>query len=133
MIAGGDEAWTLVARHVPTGELAGFHDVQWNPSNPAVVHVGATGVKPDHRGRALGKWLKADMTLRVLDERPGVMEIRTGNADSNDAMLGINRQMGYRPMIAHTVWEVTVEEAGRRLAGRGHGTALAAPTGRAAR
>lgn len=51
------------------------------------------------------------MTQRVLDERPAVTEIRTGNADSNDAMLGINREMGYRPLIAQTMWELSVEKA----------------------
>lgn len=119
------EAWTIVARHKETGALAGFHDVSWNPSNPTVVWVGATGVKPEHRGHALGKWLKAAMTLRVLDERPDVTEIRTGNADSNDAMLGINKQMGYRPMVAHSSWEVSVAEAERRLAAKGYRPSLA--------
>jgi hypothetical protein len=47
--------------------------------------------------------------LRALDERPSVKEIRTGNADSNDAMLGINRAMGYRPLMSTTTWELTVD------------------------
>ena len=117
----GTEAWTVVARHKESGELAGFHDVEWNPANPKVVWVGATGVKPEHRGHALGKWLKAVMTLRVLDERPDVADIRTGNADSNDAMLGINKAMGYRPMIALSTWELAVDEVERRLRAKGYG------------
>jgi GNAT superfamily N-acetyltransferase len=112
----GVEQWTLVARHRATGEWAGFHDVGWDPTQPQFVYVGATGVEPAHRGHALGKWLKAAMTLRILDERPDVTNVRTGNADSNDAMLGINRLMGYRPLLAQTTWEVTVEEAQRRMA-----------------
>ena len=107
--ARGDEAWTLVARHRGTGELAGFHDVHWNPAKPRVVWVGATGVKPEHRGHALGKWLKAAMTLRILDERPQVTTVRTENNDSNDAMLGINRAMGYRPLLAVTTWELVLD------------------------
>ena len=66
---------------------------------------------PEHRGHALGKWLKADMTLRVIRDWPEVTHIRTGNADSNDAMLGINHAMGYRPLIATTTWELPVERA----------------------
>ncbi|HLG01116.1 MAG TPA: GNAT family N-acetyltransferase [Acidimicrobiia bacterium] len=107
--AGGDEAWTLVARHCPTGELVGFHDVHWNASSPAAVWVGATGVKPEHRGHALGKWLKAAMTLRIIEERAQVTSVRTGNNDSNDAMLGINRAMGYRPLFAVTTWELVLD------------------------
>ena len=113
------ESWVLVARHIESGEWAGFHDVSWAPSDPNVVWVGATGVRPEHRGHALGKWLKAAMTLRVMDERPEVVDIRTGNADSNDAMLGINKQMGYRPFIATTTWEIPVEKVAAWLAERG--------------
>lgn len=116
--AAGIEEWTLVARHRATGEWAGFHDVSWNPTEPMFAYVGATGVKPEHRGHALGKWLKAAMTLRLLDERPEVTNVRTGNADSNDAMLGINRLMGYRPLLGHTTWEVPVETAAAWLARR---------------
>jgi mycothiol synthase len=109
--ATGGQAWTLVARHRDTGDWAGFHDVYYSPSAPNIVWVGATGVRPDHRGAALGKWLKAAMTLRILDERPDVTEVRTGNADSNDAMLGINRAMGYEPFIASTAWELSIDDA----------------------
>ena len=116
--AGGIETWVLVARHRTTGEWAGFHDVAFDPAQPQYVYVGATGVWPAHRGHALGKWLKAAMTLRVLDERPQAESIRTGNADSNDAMLGINRRMGYRPVLGQTIWELPVAEARARLAAR---------------
>lgn len=83
--------------------------MRWNPQDPAVVWVGLTAVDPDHRGHALGKWLKATMTLRILDERPEASDIRTGNADSNDAMLGINRAMGYRPMLSIESWMATTD------------------------
>ena len=111
MAAAGIEAWTIVARRVSDGALAGLHDVYWNPHQPEHMEVGATGVKAAHRGHALGKWLKATMTLRVLDERPEVTSIRTGNADSNEAMLSINRQMGYEREAAQTVWELPLDRA----------------------
>jgi GNAT superfamily N-acetyltransferase len=107
----GYERWTLVARRRRDGALAGLHDLVWVPELPFAVHIGNTGVRPEHRGQAIGKWLKAAMTLRVLDERPGVVEIRTDNADSNDAMLGINREMGYQPLLGATTWEVAVDQA----------------------
>lgn len=119
MKAAGYETWVLVARHRGTGEWAGFHDVNWDPAQPSYVYVDSTGVRPEHRGHALGKWLKAAMTLRILDERPDVTNIRTGNADSNDAMLGINRQMGYRPLLGQTTWELPVETGAAWLRARG--------------
>jgi GNAT superfamily N-acetyltransferase len=115
----GLEAWQLIARRKSDGVWAGIHDVMWNPAEPETVYVGATGVFPEHRGHALGKWLKATMTLRVMDERPQVTSIRTGNADSNDAMLGINREMGYVPFISQAVWEITTEAAEKWLASKG--------------
>jgi len=119
MHAIGIEHWTLVARRKADGVWAGFHDMSWVPSDPANIYVGATGVDPDHRGHALGKWLKAAMQLRVLDERPQVNDVRTGNADSNDAMLGINKLMGYRPLIGSTTWEISTEKAAAWLAEKG--------------
>lgn len=114
----GAEVWTLVARHKSDGAFAGFHDVSWHESDPNTVWVGATGVQPEHRGHALGKWLKATMTLRILAERPQATSIRTGNADSNDAMLGINKLMGYRALLAQTTWEISVADAEAWLAAR---------------
>jgi hypothetical protein len=82
--------------------------VSWRAYCPAVLNVEDTGVRREHRGHALGKWLKASMTLRILDERPSVVDIRTGNADSNDAMMGINRAMGYVPLMSSSIFELTV-------------------------
>jgi hypothetical protein len=78
---------------------------------------GNTGVRPEHRGHALGKWLKATMLQRIFDERPQAEEIRTGNADSNDAMLGINRALGFKPHRAHTTWQVTTAQVRKYLDG----------------
>ena len=119
MNAIGYEPWQLIARRVSDGAWAGIHDVIWNPAEPDYVYVGATGVRPEHRGHALGKWLKAVMTLRVMDERPNVTEIRTGNADSNDAMLGINKEMGYKPFIDQSTWELSTDDADAWLKARG--------------
>jgi GNAT superfamily N-acetyltransferase len=117
--AAGTVAWQLIARRISDGAWAGIHDVSWNPAEPDVVYVGATGVFPEHRGHALGKWLKAVMTLRIMEERPNVTHVRTGNADSNDAMLGINKEMGYEPFIASTTWEISTEAAAKWLASKG--------------
>ena len=104
----GNEPWTLVAR-APDRTFAGLHTVSWAAWRPAVVSVQDTGVRREHRGHALGKWLKAVMTLRIMDERPMVTEIETGNADGNAAMLGINTEMGYRLKTSNTTWELRID------------------------
>jgi mycothiol synthase len=65
--------------------LAGLTDVYWNPAHPETVFQGNTGVLAAHRGKALGKWMKAVMLERILAERPDANDVRTSNADSNDA------------------------------------------------
>jgi hypothetical protein len=113
----GTEPWWLLARERTTGLVVGETDVRWNAEQPATVNQGFTVVRREHRGHALGKWLKATMVERLLDERPGVVDVRTSNADSNDAMLGINRQLGFRPFLANTTWQVPVDVALAYVAG----------------
>lgn len=107
----GQQRWFLVARRSSDGALAALHDLAWVPAFPQVMWIGSTGVRREDRGHALGKWLKASMTLRVLAERPGVSDIRTDNATSNEAMLSINHAMGYRPLFAIRHWELLVEKS----------------------
>jgi len=109
-LASGQEAWWLFARHDSSGQLVGLTDVAWRPDQSDTVYQGNTGVRPEHRGHALGKWLKAAMLLRIFAERPDAVDIRTGNADSNDAMLGINRALGFKPFIANTAWQVSLDQ-----------------------
>jgi GNAT superfamily N-acetyltransferase len=107
----GQERWFLVARHRSDGHLVGLHDLAWVPAYPEAMFVGSTVVREEHRGHRLGKWLKATMMLRVLDEKPDVKDIRTDNADSNDAMMSINLEMGYCPLFGTTTWEVSAANA----------------------
>ena len=54
--------------------------------------------------------MKAKMMLKVLDERPMVALVRTGNANCNAPMLAINDAMGFKPYTAHTTWQVELEK-----------------------
>ena len=114
-ITAGYQPWTLVARHAASGDYAGFTEMVWHPDNPAIAFQGDTAVVPAHRGHALGKWLKATMLERLRRERPQVRVVRTGNADSNEAMLGINRALGFRQAEGGTVYQLNVEELARHL------------------
>lgn len=115
----GGERWSIFARHTATGELVGFTEMGYHPAQPETIDQGGTAVRPAHRGHGLGRWLKAAMLERVLRERPGVEDIRTGNAASNEAMLRINRELGFRPWIAATAWQAPVERVREYLARAG--------------
>lgn len=121
--ARGDVAWTLLARRRSDGAFAGFTDLYWNPENPRVAQQGDTAVAPAHRGHGLGKWLKAAMLERLHRERPDVRVVRTGNADTNAAMLGINEALGFVVARETIVWQVATDELARCLAGSAAGNA----------
>ncbi|HZU72837.1 MAG TPA: GNAT family N-acetyltransferase [Acidimicrobiales bacterium] len=108
--ARGEESWWFLVRHDATGQLVGLTTVTWDPSRPESVSQGDTAVRPDHRGRRIGRWLKAAMLLRVLEERPQALDVRTGNADSNAAMLAINTELGFRPHLGMTNWQISLSD-----------------------
>jgi len=118
MLAQNVEHWSIFVRHDETGKLAGLTDVAWDPDQPDTVFQGNTGVRPEHRGHALGKWLKAVMLKRIREDRPNAVDVRTGNADSNDAMLGINSELGFKPYVAASNWQVTTEKVRDYLSNR---------------
>lgn len=105
----GRKQWLILAKHDQSGELVGLSEVTWKPSVPDTIHQGDTGVRATHRGHAIGKWMKAVMLRRMLNERAQVVDVRTRNADSNAAMLGINDALGFKPYIAQTVWQAQIE------------------------
>ena len=107
----GSRRWTVYAAETATGRLAGFTEATWKPSRPEVVSQGMTGVLPQFRGLGLGRWLKAVMLARILQDRPEAKFVRTGNADSNAAMLGINHALGFTPYLSRCVWQVDTEKA----------------------
>ena len=84
-----------VARHVPSGRLVGYTQVQVSPETPTLGYQQDTLVVREHRGHRLGLRLKAANTLAVIDGLPGVTAIRTWNADDNTHMLAVNRRLGY--------------------------------------
>ena len=74
------------------------------------------------RGKGLGRWLKPAMLERVRRERPEARFIRTGNADSNTAMLGIKPGAALsRPYLSRCVWQLETEKALAYVTGREDG------------
>lgn len=111
----GDQSWTLVARHDASGGLAGFTRLRLAADRPGLASQGDTGVDPAHRGRRLGRWLKAAMVLRLRAERPDVTCIETGNAASNAPMLAINDAMGFRTVTRIGLWQADTATLTARL------------------
>ena len=95
VLAMGRRVVETVARHVPTGRLVGYTQVQVSPETPTLGYQQDTLVVSEHRGHALGLRLKAANTAAVMEHLPEVTAIRTWNADDNTHMLAVNRRLGY--------------------------------------
>ena len=97
------------------GTISGITEVNWAPYRPAFIEQQFTGVRPDARGRGLGKWIKAAMLLHIRDLYPATEWIGTGNAGSNAPMLKINRALGFKQHRTGTAYQITRDRRGERL------------------
>ena len=113
--AKGTECWTFYLLERATGQFVGYTQVMWNANRPALLEQGMTGVYPAYRNRGLGRWLKAAMLDKVLSDRPQVQFVRTGNADSNAAMLKLNHALGFKPFVGGSIWQVETEQVAAYL------------------
>jgi mycothiol synthase len=107
----GSQRWTYYVIEKANGKFAGYTETVWNPNRPEILRQDMTGIFPEYRNKGLGRWLKAAMLDKVLKERPTVKYVRTGNADTNAAMLKINTELGFRPYMAVALWQLEVESA----------------------
>jgi hypothetical protein len=113
----GAHWWMLLAIEEATGEGAGYTEISHDPKQPWVIGQGGTAVARGHRGHRLGLWMKAVMLERILRELPAAKYIRTGNANTNAQMLGINTDLGFRLAWQSALWQLPIADA-RKAVGR---------------
>ena len=104
-VRGEREILTYVARHKPSGKFAGFTTVAHKRLQPDLVEQWDTGVDSDHRNQGIGRWVKAAMAFELRKRYPTIRRIDTENAGSNAPMLGINAEMGFKPILIQNVWQ----------------------------
>lgn len=100
-----DKLIFYIARHEPSDEFVGFTNMAYQTLQPEQGWVWNTGVRSDHRNKGLGRWVKAAMMLHLLDQLPEVRRLDTFNAGSNEPMLNINVEMGFKPLQVIVNWQ----------------------------
>lgn len=114
--AGVLERLTAIPRHIESDTLVGFSELLYRRSDPNNIQTTLTMVHRDHRGHALGKWVKAAVILEGLMRWPNGRRILTENAKSNDAMLGINDAIGFKPLGTLLLYEAETTKVDKYLA-----------------
>jgi len=110
----GEVQHTVITRE-PGGVISGVTDVTWAPYRRQLIYQQFTGVRPDARGRGIGKWIKAAMLLHLRELYPDAEWVSTENAGSNAPMLKINRTLGFKPHRNGTAYQMTLEALEARL------------------
>ena len=88
----------VLVRHRGTAELAGHSVVAVDRERPGLAEQHDTSVVAAHRGHRLGLLLKTEMNLWLREVEPQLESVDTWNAESNDHMISVNEQLGYRVM-----------------------------------
>lgn len=79
------------------GEIAGFTELVVGGDGTGDGQHYGTGVMPEHRGRGLARWIKAEQIAQVRRRFPKLTGLIADTADSNVAMRRVNEALGYRP------------------------------------
>lgn len=118
--AQGMVVWNVVAQRRSDGRLVGLSNVSFDPADPWKVNQWATGVRKSEQGQGIGKALKLWMLVKLFDEVPGAAVIDTGNAVSNDAMIGINTDLGFTEHFREHCYQLGLDRW-RAIVGGGGG------------
>lgn len=100
--------YRVIARHRGTGELAGHSTITVERERPHIGEQADTAVSRNHRGHRLGALVKTGMLLWMREAEPALSQLDTWNAESNDHMIGINEQLGYRVVARAMAYQKTL-------------------------
>ncbi|GAA3032920.1 GNAT family N-acetyltransferase [Streptosporangium longisporum] len=93
----GERLYTVAAVDESDGSIAGFTELVVPGDGKGDGQHYGTGVLPEHRGRGLAWWMKAEMIRQVRERHPDLTGLLADTAESNTRMRAVNDALGYRP------------------------------------
>lgn len=97
-----EATWTTMITKEEDGTISGLTETLYRSDRPTLLFQHLTGVRQKHRGRGLGKLLKAEMLTHAKESFPNIKFVITDSAVVNDPMIAINRKMGFKK---YRIWE----------------------------
>jgi GNAT superfamily N-acetyltransferase len=82
-------------------EVGAFTELRLSPGAEAAF-TDDTGTAAEHRGLGLATAVKLESLRRLQADHPEVWAVTTNNAETNAAMLAINRKLGFVPTATFT-------------------------------
>ena len=113
--ARGAEQRIVVAIHEATAAVVGITELFTSKNRPKHAQQGDTAVLAAHRGRGLGRAMKAAMMRRLVREHPEVEHVSTQTGADNTWMAQVNHQIGYRTLWTHFYAEAETALVHERL------------------
>ncbi|NEC87976.1 GNAT family N-acetyltransferase [Streptomyces sp. SID12501] len=95
----GHRQYVTAAVDTATGEVAGYATLFVRDS--PMADAGETLVLADRRRQGLGTWIKAGLIARAAVENPHLALVQAWNDVRNDAVLALNRRLGF---VADSSW-----------------------------
>ncbi|PPL14738.1 GNAT family N-acetyltransferase [Microterricola pindariensis] len=92
-----------------TGVIAAYTELELPAEHPTLAHQSDTLVLAEHRGNGLGMLLKAANLLSLAEVAPARRRVFTWNADENEHMLRINRDLGFELLGYIGSWQKVLD------------------------
>ncbi|WP_329015758.1 GNAT family N-acetyltransferase [Streptomyces sp. NBC_00690] len=103
----GDLLRTVAVVDEVSNRIVGFTELVVPGDGRGDAQHYGTGVLPEHRGRGLGRWMKAESIRQARADHPGLGGLLTDTAESNTPMRRINDALGYAP--THRAFEYQLD------------------------
>ena len=84
------------------GSVVAFTELRVSRTRNAIAGTEDTAVLAAHRRRGLARWVKLESLQQLRRDRPDVDLVTTTNDETNEAMLALNRTLGFEPVAVYT-------------------------------